>query len=168
MKALNPIKTAESINQEEWKVVVTGTPSDQMWTFPTPVELPSIPVIMQDSGKSPDNGIKLAMFINPYTLNIKKVPCNLAKKQGHIPQTNTLDFFSEAYNEPDEGSIQFEMDGMVYSAGHLAADEGGDVQLGKDKWVDMKPRVAAALNLFGIEGDFALCVTATYENLEHF
>jgi len=166
LKALNPIKTEEV--REEWKVDITGTPSDQMWTFSSPVELPDIPIIMQDNGKSPDNGIKLAMFVDPYRLNIKKVPCNLSKKAGYIPQTNTLDFFSEAYNEPDAGSIQFEMDGMVYSAGHLAADEGGDVQLGCDKWVDMKPRVVAALNLFGIEGDFALCPTATYETLEHF
>jgi hypothetical protein len=171
MKALNPMNLglpAQIEEKEEWKLQVSGTPSDQIWVLPFAVELPSVPVICMDTGKSPDNGIKLAKFINPCTLNIKKVPCNLVKKQGHLAQADSLDFFSETYDEPDDSYIEFEMDNIVYSAGHLAADEGGDVQLGEDKWVDMKPRVAAALNLFNITGDFALCVTATYETYDHF
>jgi hypothetical protein len=174
MKALTPMNTAQLSNlrteevQSEWKLQVSGTTSDQFWAIPYDVELPDIPILMMDTGRSPDNGIKLAKFVNSRVLNIKKVPCNLSQKEGHLIQADAFDFFSEEFDEPDAGTIQFEMDGQIYSAGHLAADEGGDVQLGEDKWKDMKPRVVAALNLFGITGDFALCVTATYENYDHF
>jgi hypothetical protein len=171
LKALNPTQlsnlTTEEV-QNQWKLEVSGTESDQLWTIPYAVELPKIPVIMMDTGKSPDNGIKVAKFISPNVLNVKKVPCNLFKKVGHLAQADTFDFFSEQFDEPDPGTIQFEMDNYIYSAGQLAAEEGGDVQLGQDKWQDIKPRVAAALNLFKIEGEFALCVTATYENYDHF
>lgn len=149
-------------------IQIKGRPNDQLWSFPQPVNLPSVPVLMLDTGKSPDNGNKIAMFIDPYTLSIKKVPCNLNKKPGHIVQANQFDFFAEEYSDPDASFLEFEMDGTVYTAGNLAADENADVGLGQDKFIDIKPRVTSALALFGITGPFCLCLTATYESLDHF
>lgn len=149
-------------------IQIKGRPNDQLWSFPQPVNLPSVPVLMLDTGKSPDNGNKIAMFIDPYTLSIKKVPCNLNKKPGHIVQANQFDFFAEEYSDPDASFLEFEMDGTVHTAGNLAADESADVGLGQDKFIDIKPRVVSALALFGITGPFCLCLTATYKNLEHF
>lgn len=173
LKALNPMAlnlpskpTEES--GDKWRIDIEGTADDQIWTLPFEVKLPDVPVIMMDTGKSPDNGNKLAKFISPNQLNIKKVPCNLTKRPGHITQADDLSFFSEEYSDPDSSFLEFEMDGVVHSAGHLAADEGGDVQLGMDKWVDLKPRVVSALELFKVEGEFALCATATYETYDHF
>jgi hypothetical protein len=168
MKALNPINNQMNNNQLENPIEIQGRPNDQTWIFPEPINLPTMPVLMQDTGKSPDNGIKIAMWRDARTLNIKKVPCNLNKKPGHIVQSDPSDFFAEQYSDPDASFLEFEMDGTVYTAGNLAADENAGVGLGLDKSVDIKPRVAAALALFRIEGPFCLCVTETYKNLEHF
>jgi hypothetical protein len=167
MKALNPISQMNN-TQTENPIEILGRPNDQTWIFPEPINLPEIPVLMLDTGKSPDNGNKIAMFRDSRTLNIKKVPCNLNKKPGHIVQSDPSDFFAEQYSDPDASFLEFEMDGVVYTAGNLAADENAGVGLGLDKFVDIKPRVTSALALFGITGPFALCLTATYENLEHF
>ncbi len=167
MRALNPINSQMN-SQTENPIEIQGRPNDQTWIFPESVNLPEIPVLMLDTGKSPDNGNKIAMWRDARTLSIKKVPCNLNKKQGHIVQASTFDFFAEEYSDPDASFLEFEMDGIVYTAGNLAADENADVGLGLDKFVDIKPRVVSALALFGITGPFALCLTATYENLEHF